>query len=289
MKKKALIVGIGDYGNQQPELTAPLNESEEWRNLLVNKYQFSDDDIRMLANPRATKLGIIERLEWLFADAASDDQLVFVFSGHGARLQRRHPNGTVRDNMDEALLAYPESGQTIEEYALYDDDLVTILLLSRLPPSINITFILDCCFAGGFNLRETDQQAIRIPSTSAAPKRTWITEDGPIIPPDIAHRARTSHAKVRFRFGECKRLLDQNQEPVIVAAVPALETSPVDDFGGKRRTLFGFHLTKALTANPAQAYEAATATVATAMLTNDIPNAPVLSGNRTRFAQPFLH
>jgi len=290
MTKKALIVGIADYGEQQPTLTAPENEAEEWRDLLTGKYQYPSENVRLLCSPRATRFAVIERLEWLLADASAGDQLVFVYSGHGARLQRRHPNGTVRDNMDEALLAYPEAGQNIEEYAIYDDDLVTILLLSRLPPRIEITFILDCCFAGGIRTDESDQQKVFIPSGKAAKGAgKQVYESGPRIPPDIAHRARGVEPKIRFRFGECRRLLDTNQEPVVVAAVPTLETLPVGEFDHRRRTIFGYNMIKTLRENPAQTYEAARGTVASAMLAQDILNAPVLSGNKDRFNQPFLN
>jgi hypothetical protein len=266
MNKKALIVGIADYGDAQPPLTAPENEVEAWSDLLIDSYDFPAEDVRLLLSPRATKLAITERLEWLLADAAYGDQLVFVFCGHGARLRRRHPNGKVLDNMDEAIVAYPEAGRSIEEYAMYDDDLVRIAILSRLPARVSPTFILDCCFGGGLATREKDQKSV-------------------FIPLDIAHRA-AAGPNVRIRFGECRRVLSAGQEPVIMAAVPTLEQSPTGTFGGKRRTTFGYNTIKQLQGDKQQSYRTLRDSVHQAM---QIEEAPVLSGNETRFDKPFLN
>jgi|GEM_PF-2473836 len=269
MKRKAVIVGIGDYGDAQPRLTASITEAEHWKNLLIGHYYFQASDIRMLCNERATKLSIMERLEWLFTDVSGGDQLFFSFAGHGARLRRRNPNGIVHDNMDEAIVTYPEPGQDIEQYSLYDEDLARLVLLSRLPTFADLTFVLDCCFGGGFNLQERDQPIVR-------------------IPPDIRHREAAGTYTYTARFGECRRLLRNGQNPVIIASAPKSEQSPTESFAGVRRTVFGYHAIANLCALPQQSYARLQQTLQSKMLDLQIENAPVLSGNSARFDHPFL-
>lgn len=283
MNKKAVIVGVGDYQDQQPTLTAPLNEVGEWADLLEQLYGF--DDIRVLVDGRATKLAIMERLEWLFADAQNDDQLVFVFSGHGDRLVRRNQNGLVRDNMDEVIYAFPEGGANPEEYALYDDDLAALLLLSRLPPRVDITFVLDCCFGGGFSVSEPDQRKVFVRNVDSAPVRE--VDAAPRLPIDIARRRPAGKAKP-FRFGESRRMLRAGQEPVVIAGAPELETLPVGTFEGRRRTVFGYHAINSLRQTPTQTYEEFRGSVGEAMVRERL-DAPALSGNDVRFNHEFLN
>src|ERR1700756_5755081 len=102
MTQKALIVGISDYGGRVPGLESPNREIQEWRDLLVQTYGFPYENVRLLANDRARRDEIDIRLKWLFNDAKPNDQLVFVYCGHGIRLPERDENsGELLDHMDE--------------------------------------------------------------------------------------------------------------------------------------------------------------------------------------------
>lgn len=153
--KKALIVGINDYGPQHPRLTAPEGEAVRWRDLLTRQFAFAANDVRMLLGPRATKPAILERLAWLMMNATPQDKLVFVFLGHGVRLNRRIGD-VVNETADEALVACPIAGADVEQYSVYDDELESLFELARVPLTTDLTMILDCCYAGGVTVMEND-------------------------------------------------------------------------------------------------------------------------------------
>ncbi|HEY4642050.1 MAG TPA: caspase family protein [Thermoanaerobaculia bacterium] len=271
MKRKAVIVGISDYADSAPELPAAETEAEEWKNLLMQQYGFQAQNIRMVNSPRATKLAIMERLEWLLTDVEDGDQLFFSFHGHGSRVIRRNLNGMVHDEQDEGLVAYPERGDDVEKQSLYDDDLARLVLLSKLPTYANLTFVLDCCHSGGINLREPDQPRV-------------------FIPRDIAHRDRDwRRQKSAFRFGDCRRLPTFGQNPVTLSAVPRLELSELSGTIENRwRSVFSYHTLESLKKNKTQSYRELAESVTQPMLDRNIQNAPVLGGNRARFDHQFL-
>jgi len=76
--KKALLVGINKY---KPELGADLrgcvNDVEAIRQVLLEKYNFDPENIRVVNDDRATKQGIIERLQWLINDTKNGDVVLF--------------------------------------------------------------------------------------------------------------------------------------------------------------------------------------------------------------------
>jgi len=271
MKQKAVIVGISDYGGSTVDLPASEIEAEEWKNLLIGQYDFDPNDIRMLCSKRATKMAILERLEWLLTDVNAYDRLVFAFIGHGDRFMRRNPNGMVHDQKDEALIAYPETGDSPEQQAIYDDDLARLVLLSKLPTYANLTLVLDCCYSGGIDLREPDQPKV-------------------FIPRDIRHRDRDQRRyKTTFRFGECRRLPNNGQNPVTLAAAPNGNLSQLSDqLENRWRTVFGYYTLKSLAGRKQQSYRDLAASVTQPMLDRNIPNAPVLGGDHFRFDHQFL-
>jgi hypothetical protein len=271
MKRKAVIVGIADYGKDIPELPSSETEAEEWKNLLTRQYEFQSGDVRMVCGKRATKLAIMERLEWLLTDVQDHDQLFFSFHGHGVRLMRRNPSGDVHDEQDEAIVAYPEADQDVEQHSLYDDDVARLVLLSKLPPYANLTFVLDCCYSGGFSLREPDQPAV-------------------FVPRDIDHRRRDlRRRRSTFRFGEFRRLPSRSQNPVTIAAARDVDQSLLsEELDRHWRSVFSFYALQHLQFQRSQSYQELADSVKPQMLERKIENAPVLGGNPARFHHQFL-
>ena len=271
MKRKAVIVGIADYGKDIQELPASETEADEWKDLLIHQYDFRPGDVRMVCGKRATKMAVMERLEWLLTDVRGGDQLFFSFHGHGDRLRRRNPNGMVHDERDEVLVAYPEPQEDVEEHSLYDDDVARLILLSKLPPYADLTFVLDCCFGGGFGVREPDQENV-------------------FVPRDIRHRDHDIHGhKTTLRFGSCRRLPSRAQNPVTISAASDVDQSLLSKQLDRRyRSIFGYYTLKSLTKTRRQTYNELYASVAPSMEKLSIKNAPVLGGNAARFDHHFL-
>jgi hypothetical protein len=141
MAKKALLVGINEYP------TAPLqgcvNDVELMHDLLINKYGFPADDVRVLCDDRATTDAIKHRLNWLVTEAKPDDVLVFHFSGHGSQVRDRGPQDELADHKDEILCPYDLDWR---DKVITDDDLGQFF--KRVPTGVNFYVVLDCCHSG---------------------------------------------------------------------------------------------------------------------------------------------
>ena len=144
--KKALLVGLNDYPGTVNDLSSCLNDIAAWRSLLMEKYRFTRENIRLLVNERATKKGVVDRLKWLKENVKDGDTLVFIYSGHGSTFTERDGLGFLDEAKDEALCLY-DSGDWSN--MLIDDELST--LFDGLPPKINLTFVCDSCFSGGMD------------------------------------------------------------------------------------------------------------------------------------------
>src|SRR3954470_22018564 len=94
--KKALVVGINDFGSAAPELKAPVGEMERWASLLTGVYQFDPVNVETYLSPRRekpTRESLMSDLRWLLTGAQPGDQLVFCYSGHGSMVDGRDLNG----------------------------------------------------------------------------------------------------------------------------------------------------------------------------------------------------
>ncbi|MFK7948505.1 MAG: caspase domain-containing protein [Saprospiraceae bacterium] len=75
----ALIIGINDYEQIGENLKSPINDAEELKELLKNKYDFSN--IRLLKDGFATKENIFKCIENFQNELTENDQLLIFYSG----------------------------------------------------------------------------------------------------------------------------------------------------------------------------------------------------------------
>lgn len=80
--KRALLAGVNDYRNIG-DLNGCLNDLVNMRSVLKTYFGFTNSDIRVVADDRATKQNILNRLSKLTDMSKAGDLLVFHFSGHG--------------------------------------------------------------------------------------------------------------------------------------------------------------------------------------------------------------
>jgi hypothetical protein len=266
MTKKALIVGISNYGGRVVGLESPDREIQEWRDLLVETYGFPYQNVRLLANERALKTEIERRLHWLFDGAQARDQLVFVYCGHGVRLpERNEDSGELIDHLDEALLTYPLPADDLAKVAYYDKDFFALLGSKGLPAGADVTLILDCCFGGGFNLSDLPRRP--------AP----MTIDLPI---DLQHRNYRRKTQPSTYWSD-------TAVPVLVSAAGELNLAVEMDLDGAKRSLFSYHAIKTLRQKPKITF-AEFKTVMRDEIEKVYPQYPNVKGNRSRLSHPFL-
>ncbi len=114
---------------------------------------FAEEDIDIIQNEQATKLGIIAAIDRLLAKATTGDIIVFHFSGHGQQVFD-DANKDEADGYDEALVPYNANmryggGYTGQNH-IRDDELGNKLKLLRkkIGKEGSLLVLLDACHSG---------------------------------------------------------------------------------------------------------------------------------------------
>jgi hypothetical protein len=140
MSKRALLVGINSFAGGLNPLRGCINDTVEMRGLLTTYFGFQDGDIKVLHDRDATSQGIRDGLAWLLSGYAGGDVRVFHFSSHGTQVDDQSDDEW--EVQDEVIVPYDHDWNA----PFRDDDLRTIF--GAIPPSVNFTFIADCCHSG---------------------------------------------------------------------------------------------------------------------------------------------
>jgi metacaspase-1 len=141
MKKKALLIGINNYQTING-LQGCINDVTNVRNVLKTFFGFTNEDIRVLTDERATKANILSRLEKMVSAGKPGDLLIFQFSGHGSQILDRE-NDELKDHMDELICPYDMNW---DDGFITDDMLGNILL--KLKKGVRMELMLDSCHSG---------------------------------------------------------------------------------------------------------------------------------------------
>lgn len=143
LKKKALLVGINDYESIR-DLKGCHNDVTNYRSILLNYFGFTNKDIRVLIDDRATAYSIQERMEWLKKDMDIGDKIFFQFSGHGSQIRDRdNETEELADGKDEILCCWGmdwDSGYIVDDYINN--------WLYQVKRGVTVDMVLDCCHSG---------------------------------------------------------------------------------------------------------------------------------------------
>jgi len=141
--QKALLVGINDYPREADRLEGCVNDVFTISSVL-QECGVAPEAIRTCLDERATAGGVLERLKWLLDDPKPGDELIFYYSGHGARIPQ-YGEDFEPDHHLEALV--PWDFDWTPEKAISDDQIYG--LYSQLPYDCRLIMIFDCCHSGG--------------------------------------------------------------------------------------------------------------------------------------------
>ncbi len=141
MAKRALLVGINDYQGIS-DLRGCINDVTNMRDILKTYLGFTNSDIRVLVDRRATKANILKRLRWMVDEANPGDFLVFHFSGHGSQIRDRDGD-ELRDQMDELICPWDMNWDN----GFITDDMLNEIF-SQLKKNVLLEVFLDCCHSG---------------------------------------------------------------------------------------------------------------------------------------------
>ena len=228
VSRKAVVVGINNYGVRAPKLNGCVNDALQMGEVLRRYFGFENANIRVLTDERATQQAILERLEWLVADAREGDDLVFHFSGHGSQVADR--DGDELDQLDEIICPYDMDWDNP-----FSDDLFG-RYFDRLSPQVNLTVVLDCCHSGtGLrDVRPNSLDRFLLPPPDIRNRVAEAVEDlGPYFSatlidpsqsadPSSAPGARATRAVPRPLL---RGRREQAYTPVLIAGCKATETS----------------------------------------------------------------
>ncbi len=187
--KKALLVGLNKYKNPGSDLRGCVNDVIHAKKTL-GRFGFKPDNIRLLLNERATRHGILTRLDWLM-QAKPGDTIVFHFSGHGSQIRDRNGD-ELNDKLDELICPYDMDWNN----PLSDDILKK--KFSKLKNGVRMYLIFDCCHSGTMDRGNPEGN----------PDHTKYRKQRFLHPPlDILHRAEARElpmAKVGMKNEESK-------------------------------------------------------------------------------------
>jgi hypothetical protein len=138
---RGLLVGINAYPRQP--LRGCVNDVIDMADFLVEKCEFEESDIRLLTDARATTDAIRQHLGWLLNRVRAGDRLLFHYSGHGAQMPTRNPQGEV-DKMDEVIC--PVDFDWNEEHAIRDKEFNA--LFRTVPAEVEFVWVSDSCHSG---------------------------------------------------------------------------------------------------------------------------------------------
>ena len=136
-KRYAVVVGISDYPGDEMDIHYADDDAILVASVLGAGYGF--DEVRLLVDGAATRDAILGAIEEISALESADDEVVFFFSGHGAKLTPARGQaqvGIVTWGAEQPV-PYPEF--------IWDKELRTAFKGFE---TDRIICIFDCCLAG---------------------------------------------------------------------------------------------------------------------------------------------
>ncbi len=134
----ALIIGINKYSNA-PRLNYAVEDAEAINSLLIDFFNFPEQNVEMLLDEEATLIGIKRALRDLSENAKERDRVLIYFAGHGET---------------DALAAGGERGYLLPINGDKDDLYLTALPMDEIKNFSNMTaakdvlFLMDACYSG---------------------------------------------------------------------------------------------------------------------------------------------
>jgi hypothetical protein len=95
MAKIALLIGVSEYGEGIPPLSAPLNDVEAMQRVLQDPSLGGFEQVERLLNPDA--IAMRKAIQKLFKEASKEDLILLFFSGHGITNDEGHLYLTTRE------------------------------------------------------------------------------------------------------------------------------------------------------------------------------------------------
>jgi len=142
----AVVYGLSEYIDPNAKLNYCDNDADSVTSMLIE----SGWTVRKKVNSSATKIELLDDLQWAEANATADTPFFFYFSGHGGQsVTAADSEGYGKDQYNEWIFMHDaiDGGSVYLSKAVYDDELRE--LIAEIP-SRNKTVVIDACNSGGF-------------------------------------------------------------------------------------------------------------------------------------------
>lgn len=160
--KRALLIGISDYGNakEDPNKWANISGANDIV-LLTPLFKNQGYTVTSLKDSQATHNGIIKAFDNLIKNSKKGDIVYLHFSMHGQPFEDL--NGDEADGWDEALIPYDAQMQYVKgvyegKNHLIDDELEIYFdkIRTKIGPTGQLFVVMDACHSGGASRGDDD-------------------------------------------------------------------------------------------------------------------------------------
>mgnify|MGYP000197464177 CR=1 FL=1 len=134
----AVIIGINDY-KHMPKLNYAVNDAVAIKEMLMSKYNFKEDHIKLILNEEATKDNITQGFHQLLQKAKEKDRVVIFYAGHGETYTL--PSG------GEMGYLIPVDGNP-EELYLTSIPMSELYEIAQMSYAKHILYLVDACYSG---------------------------------------------------------------------------------------------------------------------------------------------
>lgn len=162
MVKKALLVGINKYSDQP--LRGCINDVNNMKQLLLDTFDFSPENIRIVLDQEATNYAIRNGLYWLAGATSTNDVCIFYYAGRGHFVT--DVNGDEADGGEAAIVPYDYQ---LNGYVI--DDALRIIY-DTFAKSCHLVTVMDSCFFGVNNRHPGEGRLYRFLPVTYEERRT---------------------------------------------------------------------------------------------------------------------
>ena len=134
-KKVALLIGVSEYGEGIPSLSAPLNDVAAMKRVLENPNMGGFDEVETLINPDIPAMQTT--VQQIFANCHKDDLVLLFFSGHGITDDNNKLYLTTKGTSKDFYQATSVPASFIQDRSLESYAKRQVI-------------VLDCCDSGAF-------------------------------------------------------------------------------------------------------------------------------------------
>ena len=149
-EKYAIVIGISDYSGEENDLDYADDDALDMKTALITVYGYSESNIILLIDDDATRSNIASAINSLKESVGSGDEVVFFYSGHGARGKA---NDGDKELIDEAIVPYECTAESL----IWDGELAQMFSTFK---TSRIIFIFDSCYAGGMTDLKADGRIV---------------------------------------------------------------------------------------------------------------------------------